>query len=168
MLKRTIALTFIIIVSLAVMSCNSYKSVVMPEDTGRILRHAEDIFIALKTRHFADVWGLLTEKSKATIVREVYNSSRKMGAGIKITTVTRHFETGSAIAESYWNAFLENFDPDWILRQSKWDIGYIKSNSAELSILYKRSDRPVRLRMFLEDGIWKVGLVETFWARKLL
>jgi hypothetical protein len=55
-----------------------------------------------------------------------------------------------------------------VLEQSRWEMGFIKKNEAEIILMYKKSDRPTRLKMFKENDVWKVGLVETFWARGTL
>jgi len=48
-----------------------------------------------------------------------------------------------------------------------WEIGFIKENKAEIIIKQKKSEEPARLKLFKENNKWKVGLVETFWTRKL-
>ena len=73
---------------------------------------------------------------------------------------------GGMIAASYWNGVLTAFNPDIILNESTWGIGFVKPDRAEIVIRYKKSDQPVRLQMSKKDGLWKVGLTETFWARK--
>jgi len=40
--------------------------------------------------------------------------------------------------------------------------GYSVKKYAEIVIKYKKSENPFHLKMYKEDGIWKVGLVETF------
>jgi len=36
---------------------------------------------------------------------------------------------------------------------------------AEILLTHRGADHPATLKMFLEDGDWKAGLVETFWSR---
>jgi len=54
-----------------------------------------------------------------------------------------------------------------ILENSRWEIAFIKEDKAEIIITYKKSAEPARLKIFREDNTWKIGLVETFWTRKL-
>jgi hypothetical protein len=61
---------------------------------------------------------------------------------------------------------MKNFDPNMVLEQSKWEIESVKSDKAEIRILYKKASNPAILRMFKEQGRWKAGLVESFWTRK--
>jgi hypothetical protein len=72
------------------------------------------------------------------------------------------------LAKAYWNSYLNTFDPDRVLEQSKWDIGAIKKDKAELNILYKKSEKPAVLLIYMEGNVWEVGLEETFGSRNLL
>jgi hypothetical protein len=72
---------------------------------------------------------------------------------------------GGGIARDYWDAFLRRFDPDIALEQSRWEIGSVGKDRAEILLTHHGADRPARLKMFLEAGGWKAGLVETFWSR---
>jgi len=106
---------------------------------------------------------MLSLKSRERIVSDI---SKAVGPGYSKEQIAKELEAGGQMAISYWNSFLENFDPAIILEESKWEVGYIKPGRAELLITYRKSKRPVRLQMFEEKGDWKVGLVETFWTRK--
>ena len=72
------------------------------------------------------------------------------------------------MAKAYWNSYLNAFDPDCVLEQSKWDIGAIKKDKAEINILYKKSEKPAVLLIYMEGNVWEVGLEETFGSRNLL
>lgn len=72
------------------------------------------------------------------------------------------------MAKAYWNSYLNAFDPDRVLEQSKWDIGAMKKDKAELNILYKKSAKPAVLLIYMEGNVWEVGLEETFGSRNLL
>jgi hypothetical protein len=72
------------------------------------------------------------------------------------------------LAKAYWNSYLNAFDPDRVLEQSKWDIGAMKKDKAELNILYKKSAKPAVLLIYMEGNVWEVGLEETFGSRNLL
>ena len=75
------------------------------------------------------------------------------------------FVAGGPIARDYWDAFLRRFDPDVALEQSRWEIGSVGKDRAEILLTHHGADHPATLKMFREDGGWKVGLVETFWPR---
>ena len=72
------------------------------------------------------------------------------------------------MAKAYWNSYLNAFDPDRVLEQRKWDIGAMKKDKAELNILYKKSEKPAVLLIYMEGNVWEVGLEETFGSRNLL
>ncbi len=80
--------------------------------------------------------------------------------------IATDFSMGGIIARSYWNGFLDNFDPAMVLEESRWEMGKIKGKQAEIIITYQSAERPAILRMYKEDDRWKVGLVETFWSRR--
>jgi hypothetical protein len=72
------------------------------------------------------------------------------------------------LAKAYWISYLNAFDPDSVLEQSKWGMGAIKKDKAEISILYKESAKPAVLILYMEGNVWKVGPEETFGPRNLL
>ena len=72
------------------------------------------------------------------------------------------------MAKAYWNSYLNAFDPDSVLEQSKWDIAAMKKDKAEINILYKKSAKLSVLLIYTEGNVWKVGLEETFGTRNLL
>ena len=72
------------------------------------------------------------------------------------------------MAKAYWNSYLNAFDLDSVLEQSKWDIGAMKKDKAEINILYKKSAKPAVLLIYMEGNVWEVGLEETFGSRNLL
>ena len=82
-----------------------------------------------------------------------------------LEAVRRDFVAGGPIAHDYWDAFLRRFDPDIALEHSRWEIGSVGKDRAEILLTHHGADHPATLKMFLEDGGWKVGLVETFWTR---
>ncbi len=139
-----------------------------PEED-RILTSAEKIFKAMQLRDFKGIWECLTEKSKQRIVDDTYKSYLKLSKKHNITVPSKKdifndFETIGNTAKEYWEAFLENFDPKTVLEQSTWKMGKVTGNYAEIIIHYRKSERPAILQMYNEKGIWKTGLVETFWT----
>jgi hypothetical protein len=136
--------------------------------TATILNSAEKFFISLREREFDIVWGLLSEKSHKTIINDVYKDLRKFGSGIKKENIVSDFNSNGALFKNYWFSFLSNFNPETVLEQSLWEMGNIKKNKAEIILTHKKSEMPTRLKMYKENGIWKIGLVETFWTRKTM
>ena len=131
-----------------------------------VLDSAEKFFISLEKGEFATAWELLSEKSHNTIIDDVYKSSNKMNGNIKRKNIAADFKNRGIMFKSYWRAFSGNFDSDIILEDSRWKIGYILEDRAEILITYKQSEQPARLKMFKENNAWRIGLVETFWTRK--
>jgi len=133
-----------------------------------ILYSAEDFFICFNKSDYKTVWELLSEKSKNKIIDEIYDASRDNGSKIEKDAIRRSFRQKGLIASNFWNAARSKFNPDMVLEESHWEIGFIKNNKAEIIITYKKSPRPSKLKMYKESGSWRVGLVETFWSRKYL
>jgi len=133
-----------------------------PKEIDSILDGAVSFFEALRLRDYERVWTGLTDGSKKAIAKDVltYLESSTLEA------VSNDFAEGGPLATSYWNAFLQTFDPDIILEQSRWEMGPVDGNKAEIDLHFKKTERPARLRMFWEHGAWRVGLAETFWSRK--
>jgi len=61
-----------------------------------------------------------------------------------------------------------SFFEQFMLFPGKWDMGAIKKDKAEISILYKESAKPAVLILYMEGNVWKVGPEETFGPRNLL
>ncbi|MFQ5586960.1 MAG: hypothetical protein ACE5GF_09095, partial [Thermodesulfobacteriota bacterium] len=141
-----------------------HASAATDREIDMVLSAAECHFKAMKRRAYPEIWELLTVRSKNTIIREVRKSSRDVYSEEQVAT---DFTIGGIIARSYWNAFLNVFDPDTVLELSRWEMGRIKGKKAEIFITYKNNtERPAILKMYKEGNRWKVGLVETFWKVK--
>jgi hypothetical protein len=132
-----------------------------------VLDSAEKYFISLKAKEYKKAWSLLSKKSQETIIKDIYKASNKIGANTTNEDIRQDFDNSGIISQNYWNAFLVSFDPNMILEKSRWEIGFIKENKAEIIIKQKKSEEPARLKLFKENNKWKIGLVETFWTRKL-
>jgi hypothetical protein len=138
-----------------------------PKEVDPILNSAESLFKAMKVKDYPAIWTALTIKSRKTIAGEVYKFVKTAERdGYTIDAVNDDFTSGGPTAKSYWDAFLGNFSPDVVLEQSRWEMGQIHGGKAEIDILFRKSERPAKLKMFREGGQWRVGLVETFWGRK--
>ena len=135
---------------------------------GPILHQAEGLFRNMKARDYPAIWGLLSAKSRETIVSDVVRESGRLVAGTVDTgEISKDFEQGGEIARAYWEGYLGEFDPDTALLVSRWEMGKIEGDLAEIRITYGRSERPAVLRMIREGELWKVGLIETFRPRPL-
>jgi hypothetical protein len=157
-------------VILAIFFCITIPCALKAQDNDSInavLDSAEQFFILLRSREYKEAWDLLSEKSQKTIIKDVYKASNKIGANTTIEDIRRDFDNSGLISRNYWNAFLDTFDPNMILENSRWEIGFIEEKKAEIIIRHKKSEAPARLKLFKENNKWKVGLVETFWTRKL-
>jgi len=130
-----------------------------------VLAAAETFFAKLKAKEYRAVWELLTKKSQETIVKDTYKSLAKTPSRSSREEIAADFSRGGSIAGEYWQGYLSVFDPDLVLNQSAWSMGVLKKELAEINLLYKKAEKPAVLKMSRENGLWKVGLVETFWSR---
>ena len=122
----------------------------------------------MRTRDYPAIWALLSGKSRETIVNDVVREAERAQEGtVDPGDIERDFSHGGAISKAYWEAYLREFDPETALRESRWEMGEVGKEAAEIRITHRRSEQPAVLRMVLEEGVWKVGLVETFRPRPL-
>jgi hypothetical protein len=98
----------------------------------------------------------------------VSKSQRKIGNSVSKETIEADFNKLGSMFNHYWTAFVASFDAEMILEHSRWEIGFIKTQKAEIIMTYKKSKNPARLKLFREGGAWRVGLVETFWSGKYI
>lgn len=142
------------------------------EDTGYavdvMLAQAEDFFTYLNKGGYEAAWQLLSDKSRKTIIDDVYETYRKMGGEIQRAAIEQDFENGGIIFRNYWNAFVQNFDIHMVLDDSRWQAGIMEQDSADIIITHKNSKNPLKFHMVKEDDVWKVGLVETFWSNRTM
>jgi hypothetical protein len=122
----------------------------------------------MKEKNYPEVWRFLTAKTKAIIIDDVYDEAVKLSGEYSKEKISSDLVTGGPIAKAYWDSYLSIFNPDIVLEHSTWKINALKKEYAEINIHYKKSENPAILQMFKEDGIWKVGLEETFRTRKLM
>ena len=131
-----------------------------------ILQAAEGVFKTMKEQRFEELWSLLTAKSRRTIVNDIFKATSGSGGVPSKDQISNDMDKGGPTAQAYWRAFLQNFDPDTALEQSKWELGPIKKDSAEIILQHKQSQNPATIKLLRENGSWKMGLVETFWVGK--
>ncbi|MCL1925706.1 MAG: hypothetical protein FWF95_01040 [Syntrophorhabdaceae bacterium] len=136
------------------------------KNTPAILSAAESMFLAMKTQNYPVLWRLLTTKSRETILADTDDAIRRAdGKPVSREALREDFASGGPIASEYWKGFLRRFDPDDALEKSRWEIGAMEKDKAEVLITHRGADRPAVLRMYRETNEWKAGLVETFWGR---
>jgi hypothetical protein len=131
-----------------------------------MLAQAEDFFKSLKTGKYDAAWHLLSEKSRQTIIDDVFKTYQDMGGAIQREAIEQDFENSDIIFRNYWNSFVQRFDALMILDDSRWQSGMMEQDRAEIIITYKDSKNPLKLKMVKENDLWKVGLVETFWQSR--
>ena len=129
---------------------------------GHILDAAEAFFVSLDRREYVSVWGLLSARSRLVIVEDVYSVSSKNGGSIKKEDIARDFNSNGLVFNKYWEALRNNFDPDIVLNSRVWEFEEVSSDKATILL---KGRGVTELRMFREENFWKVGFVETFWAR---
>jgi len=135
-------------------------------DIDIILSSAESLFKSMKDREYARIWQQLSIKSRAEIVESVFKATGRNNGKYSSEAIDRDFTEGAELSKSYWNSYLDNFDPDTVLKQSKWEIGAVSDGYAEIRVTFRKAAAPAVLKMFKQDGRWKVGLIETFGAKK--
>jgi hypothetical protein len=138
------------------------------KDVLPVLEAAESLFKAMKARNYPKTWDMLTLKSREGILDDVHKTVVKDGAKISRDDLRADFASGGPYATAYWGAYLNVFDPDSVLEHSKWDKVKANTNDAEVILHHKKSDHPAILKLFRENGAWKVGLEETFRPRRWL
>ena len=138
------------------------------KDALPVLEAAESLFKAMKARNYPETWDMLTLKSRESILDDVHKAIAKEGANISRDDLRADFTSGGPYATAYWGAYMDVFDPDSVLEHSKWDKVKANKNDAEVVLHHKKSEHPAILKLFKEDGAWKVGLEETFRPRRWL
>jgi hypothetical protein len=155
-----------ILASFFILAVSTVRAQEVDIETSSILSSAESFFQSMQKKDYARIWEYLTQISKDTIVQDTVKAIKSNAEKDSEEHIKNDFACGDALSQAYWNAFMKNFDPNMVLEQSKWEIESVKSDKAEIRILYKKASNPAILRMFKEQGIWKAGLVESFWTRK--
>jgi hypothetical protein len=152
-------------------SCQHVQKELNRAGESRILAAAESFFLALRDGSFDGAWRLLTKKSRERIIDDVFRSMRKEDDSVEREDVADDFRENGILFRSYWNSFRAGVDVDSVLDKSRWEMGEVEGNLAVINITYPESSGITRLKLYREQGLWKVGLVETFrtrWARKFL
>ena len=131
-----------------------------------VLASAEGLFKAMQKKDYAAVWSGLSGESHATIVSDTWKALKASPGNYTEALVAEDFAQGDVLARAYWDAYLQHFDPAMVLEDSRWEMGPVKGDRAQIVITYKKAEKPATLHMVRESGMWKVGLTESFWSRK--
>lgn len=131
-----------------------------------ILSAAESVFQAMQKGDYGRLWKGLTAESQRTIIRDVAKALDKSGAAQPEEAIRRDLDAGGEIARGYWTGYLSYFDPKTVLDESKWRLGEVKKDRAEIVLRYRKSQSDSILKLYREEGTWKVGLDESFATRK--
>ena len=134
--------------------------------TEDILNAAESVFQNMSKAAYPTLWSGLTAQSRKSIIRNVRKALGKVGLDYAEERIRADFERGEELARGYWTGYLSQFDPKTVLEESKWSMGEVKKDKAEIVIRYKKSGQDAILKMFREGGAWKVGIEETFATRR--
>jgi len=144
------------------------RSIASDKDVDTVLSSAEAIFRMMKERNYSGIWFFLSNTSRDAIIHDTYtnmmNYTKLKGKGMTGSKekVREDFSSGGPVARAYWESYLEEFNPDMVLEQSRWEIGKIGKERAQINIMYKKAEKPAVIHMYKESGMWRVGLTETF------
>lgn len=129
-----------------------------------VIAAAESLFKALQQKDYPKIWTCLSIKSRDTIVSDTCTAIKSPSCSK--TSISDDFSRGGTLSMAYWDAYVKYFNPGMVLEESRWEMGSIKGDRAEIIITYKKAQKPATLYMTKEDGMWRVGLTESFWSRK--
>lgn len=166
-MKKIILLLVILLCSIwAGISCAQNKN--NPQEENAVLTATEKLFQFMKAKDYVAVWQGISRKTQDIIINDVRKAEKKAsGVEIAKADLEKDFSSGGAFARSYWDSYLSVFDPDTVLQQSKWNMGKIEKNEAEVILHYKKSEKPAVIKIYKENNVWRVGLEESFGARRL-
>ncbi len=151
---------------LSLILCQPYAPYAKASDyeMDSVITPAESLFKALHQKDYPKIWTCLSVKSRDTIVSDTCAAIKS--SSCSKASVSDDFTRGGTLSMAYWDAYLKHFNPVMVLEESRWEMGSVKDDRAEIIITYKKAQKPATLRMIREDGIWRVGLTESFWSRK--
>lgn len=135
-------------------------------ESDRVLSATESLFKAMEEKNYNNIWGFLTKKSKGIIIDDVSKEILKQKVQISSKQIEEDFDSSGPLAKAYWDSFLFQFDPKMVLEHSSWKLKLMEKQYAEVEILYKQSKLPAIIKVFQENGQWKIGLEESFRTRR--
>jgi|GEM_PF-547738 len=159
---------FLLCLALTLASCQTPRSAgVSADEEVPIFAAAEKTLTLLNEREdYRAVWDSISNKSKDGIINDVMRACGSLKLRCDSTALRADFEKGGPDAVIYWQNFLAAFDPNSILVDSKWRLGAAGPAQADIIIRHRDSDREAVLKIVKEDGVWKLGLEESFGVRK--
>ncbi|MDD5168034.1 MAG: hypothetical protein PHN75_04385 [Syntrophales bacterium] len=138
-------------------------------EADKVLTAGENLFNCMKEKNYTGIWQGLTKESREDIVKNVMKQATKSGERVPADQIADDFDHGGVLAKAYWDAYVNFFNPDMVLTMSTWRIQVIEKNYAEISLQFRKADKPAILKLKKENGVWRVGLEETFsYVRELL
>ena len=147
-------------------ACRAHTTVPDQATARILLSTVESTFAAMKNRDYPGIWTRLSSASRNTIVEDTRKAIARSSDGEAPKDRIEHdFREGGPVARTYWDGFLRRFDPEAALSKSRWEMGEASDKEAYLLITHEGAEKPAVVRLYKEDGAWKVGLAETFWGQ---
>lgn len=131
----------------------------------KVIVSAEMLFKSMKGSNYPQIWECLSEYTREHMVSGIKKDALQKGIEYSPDQIRFDFTVGGLISRTYWQKYLSIFNPDMALEESKWTFRRADKKKAEIELLHKNSKHPAVLKLFKEDGEWRVGLQETFGTR---
>lgn len=131
-----------------------------------LLTAAESLFQNMAKGNYPALWDGLSDATRRGIARDVGRAVAKTGDARGESEILADFAQGGPLARHYWAAYLGQFDPRTVLEESRWSLGVMGKDRAEIVLRYRKSRQDTILKLFHERGGWRVGLAESFSARQ--
>jgi len=167
-LRIFLALLCVFLSATSFSACRAHTHTTVPDQaTVRILLSTvESTFAAMKNRDYPGIWTRLSSASRNTIVEDTRKAiARSSGGEAPKDRIEQDFKEGGPVARTYWDGFLSRFNPEAALSKSRWEMGEASDTEAYLLITHEGAEKPAVVRLYKEDGAWKMGLAETFWGQ---
>ena len=146
-------------------ACRAHTTVPDQATARILLSTVESTFAAMKNRDYPGIWTRLSSASRNAIVEDTRKAIARGGGEAPKDRIEQDFREGGPVARTYWDGFLRRFDPDATLFTSRWEMVEASDTEAYLLITHEGAEKPAVVRLYKEDGAWKVGLAETFWGQ---
>lgn len=146
------------------MPSNSFSQSLEDPEVVDLFMAARAFFKTIESKDYSGVWESITAESRDKIIDAIYKEQKNTGEFSTRETIRSDFDRCGPVCNSFWNAYFMAFDPESALKVSRWDLGYIKKRKAEIWITHLRADRPAKVKLFREEGKWKIGVMESFWS----
>ena len=168
---KTIRTLFLLFISIFILTI-SISIASADKEQDNILSSAESLFKMMKEKNYSKIWLYLSNASRNSITNDSYKNIMKYeeGSGREMRysreQIGVDFSNGGTIAQAYWNSYLDVFNPDIVLEQSRWKMGKVSKDRAQINVTYRKAEKPAIIQMYKEEGRWRVGLAETFSSSK--